>query len=86
MLAFNVFAADTDAEARRLLTSLQQAFVNLRTGRPGPLPRPVDDFAAARRPGDARDARPGARLLGVGSPETVGAGSRAFVARTGATS
>ena len=46
MLAFNVFAADSDAEGRRLRTSMQQAFANLRTGRPGPLPRPVDDIAA----------------------------------------
>ena len=30
MLGVNVVAADTDDEARRLLTSLQQAFVNLR--------------------------------------------------------
>jgi alkanesulfonate monooxygenase SsuD/methylene tetrahydromethanopterin reductase-like flavin-dependent oxidoreductase (luciferase family) len=43
MLGVNVFAADTDAEARRLFTSLQQAFLNLRTGRPGKLPPPVDE-------------------------------------------
>ena len=44
MLAINVFAADNDEEARLLKTSMQQAFVNLRTGRPGPLPRPMADF------------------------------------------
>ena len=44
MLGLNVFAADTDAEARRLFTSLQQAFVNLRTGRAGKLPPPVEDY------------------------------------------
>src|SRR5688500_1913138 len=42
MACLNVFAADTDAEARRLYTSLQQAFINLRRGRPGPLPPPVE--------------------------------------------
>ena len=36
MLGVNVVAADTDAEARRLFTSLQQAFLNLRTGRREP--------------------------------------------------
>ena len=36
MLGVNVFAADTEQEARRLFTSLQQAFVNLRRGHPGP--------------------------------------------------
>jgi luciferase family oxidoreductase group 1 len=34
MLGFNVFAADSDAEARLLATSMKQAFVNLRSGRP----------------------------------------------------
>src|SRR5262249_60084339 len=37
MLGVNVFAAETDAEGRRLFTSLQQAFVNLRRGHPGKL-------------------------------------------------
>ena len=39
MVGINVFAADTDAEARRLITSLQQQFVSLRRGTPGPLAR-----------------------------------------------
>ena len=38
MLGVNVFAADNDAEATLLFSSLEQAFVNLRTGRPGKLP------------------------------------------------
>ncbi|MGR3647715.1 MAG: LLM class flavin-dependent oxidoreductase [Shimia sp.] len=45
MLATNVFAADTDAEGARLRTSMQQAFLNLRKGGPGPLPTPVDAFS-----------------------------------------
>src|SRR4249920_293385 len=44
MLGFNVFAADTDDEARLLFTSLQQAFVNLRRGQPGRLPPPSPGF------------------------------------------
>ncbi len=44
MLGVNVVAAETDAEARVLITSLQQAFVHLRRGRPVPLPPPVADF------------------------------------------
>lgn len=44
MLAANVFAAESDAEGRRLKTSMQQAFANLRSGQPGPLPRPVNDI------------------------------------------
>ncbi len=53
MLGVNVFAAETDAEARRLFTSLQQALLNLRRGRPGKLPPPVDDLDAGLDP-DAR--------------------------------
>jgi luciferase family oxidoreductase group 1 len=44
MLGLSVVAADTDAEARRLFSSLQQSFVNLRSGRAAPLPPPVDDY------------------------------------------
>lgn len=44
ILGVNTCAADTDAEADYLFTSTQQAFVNLRTGRPGRLPPPVDGY------------------------------------------
>ena len=44
MLGVNVVAADTDEEAKRLFTSHQQAFVNLRRGTPGPLPPPDPGF------------------------------------------
>ena len=80
MLGVNVFAADTDEEARRLFTSLQQAFVNLRRGRPGPLPPPVDDFESRL---DAAGASAcSTQMLAcsvVGSPETVRRGLEAFV-------
>src|SRR5665647_1800071 len=44
MLGFNVFAADSDEEAALLATSMQQAFVNLRSGRPARLPPPIADY------------------------------------------
>jgi luciferase family oxidoreductase group 1 len=44
MVAVNAFVADTDEEARLLFSSLQQAFVALRRGRPGPLPPPDAQF------------------------------------------
>ncbi len=79
MLALNVVAAETDVEARRLFTSLQQAFVNLHRGMPGPLPPPIDDpedrLAATVAPGS-----PLSKAV-VGGPETVRAGLEAFVAR-----
>src|SRR5450830_1468190 len=44
MLGFNVFAADTDEEAYYLASSMQQAFINLRSGHPAKLPPPVANF------------------------------------------
>jgi len=44
MAALPVFAAETDAAAARLFTSLQQHFLHLRRGRPGLLPAPVDSM------------------------------------------
>jgi len=44
MLGFNIFAAESDARARLLATSMQQAFVNLRSGRPTQLPPPLDGY------------------------------------------
>jgi luciferase family oxidoreductase group 1 len=42
MVGVNVVAADTDEEAARLFTSMQQRFLGLLRGRRGPLPRPID--------------------------------------------
>ena len=84
MLGVNIFAADTDAEARRLFSSLQQAFLNLRRGRPGKLPPPVDDLeAGVDRYGRAMLADALACSV-VGGPATVRDGVAAFVAATGA--
>ncbi|MEZ4447415.1 MAG: LLM class flavin-dependent oxidoreductase [Polyangiaceae bacterium] len=44
MLGFNVIAADTDDEAAFLASSLEQAFVAIRTGQPRRLPRPVEGY------------------------------------------
>ena len=71
MLAANVFAADTDAEGRRLRTSMQQAFARLRTGQPGKLPAPVDDIAAEIGADMTRAVDHALRVSAVGSPDTV---------------
>jgi luciferase family oxidoreductase group 1 len=84
MLGVNVFAAETDDEGRRLFTSLQQAFVNLRRGHPGPLPPPVDGFVERLTPGDRRLLDDMLSYSVVGSPATVRSGLKAIVARTGA--
>lgn len=84
MLGFNVFAADTDAEAEFRATSWQQAFVNLRSGRPGRLPPPVEGYR--QKVGPAENALLDSVLScsAVGSPDTVRAGVEAFIERTGA--
>jgi luciferase family oxidoreductase group 1 len=82
MLGLNVVAAETDAEAKRLFTSLQQAFLNLRTGRPSPLPPPVDDIAARFAAAGMDTGMQGAlKTAVVGDPAAVRAGLETFVAR-----
>ena len=44
MAGYNVFAADSMADAQLLASSMQQAFVRLRTGQPGKLQPPVTDY------------------------------------------
>ena len=84
MLGFNVFAADSDEEAAFRASSMQQAFVNLRSGRPAPLPPPVADYA--KRVGPAERALLDSVLScsAIGAPGTVRASLKAFIERTGA--
>ena len=84
MLGFNVFAADTDAAGRFLFSSLQQAFVNLRSGRPSMLQPPVDGFAERLHPADRAMVDAALSCAAVGSPDTVRQALQAFIARTGA--
>ncbi len=82
MLGLNVIAAETDDEAKFLFTSLQQAFANLRLGRPGKMPPPVRDLKL-----DPMIEGQLAQALScsvVGGPEKVKAGIAAFAKRTGA--
>ncbi|RZM02536.1 MAG: LLM class flavin-dependent oxidoreductase [Variovorax sp.] len=84
MLGFNVFAADTDAEARFQASSWQQAFVNLRSGRPGRLPPPVQGYRENAGPAERALLDSVLSCSAVGSPETVREQVAAFVERTGA--
>ena len=84
MLGLNVFAADSDAEARLLFTSVQQSFINLRTGKPGKLPPPRPDFDAELDPAGRAMLDNALACSVVGSPEAVRRGVAEFAARTGA--
>ena len=71
MLGVNVVAADSDDQARLLLSSLQQAFVNLRSGRPAPLPPPADGFAGSLTPEQAAMLDDVLACAAIGAPATV---------------
>ena len=84
MLGFNVFAADTDDEARFRATSMQQAFINLRSGRPSQLPPPADGYLERIGPQEKAMLDAVLSSSAIGSPETVARQLHAFVDRTGA--
>ena len=84
MLGFNVIAAETDEEAKLLATSGQQAFVNLRTGRPSKLKPPVKGYFESLDPLAQTMLQQVLSCSAVGAPETVAAALKRFIAETGA--
>jgi len=82
MLGLNIVAAASDAEARRLFSSLQQAFLNLRRGRPGQLPPPVDDMDSRIDPMGRAMLEESLACACVGAPHTIRQQLDAFLART----
>ena len=83
MAGVNVFAAATDAEARRLFTSAQQQFTNLLRGTPGQLPAPIDDIESYWNPMEKAQASSRLAASFVGSPETIALGLAEFCKATG---
>jgi len=79
MVGLNAIVARTDAEAHRHFTSLQQSFTNLRRGRPGQVPPPIDDIDAFWSPAEKASAGMTLLVSVVGSPETVERGLLKFV-------
>ena len=84
MVGVNVVVAPTDAEARRLFTSVQQGFANLLRGARGRLQPPIDDIESYWSPAEKRQAMGMLARSIIGSPDTVRAGIDALVAETGA--
>ncbi|HKP62292.1 MAG TPA: LLM class flavin-dependent oxidoreductase [Polyangiales bacterium] len=84
MLAMNVIAAESDAEARFLFSSLQQAFVNLRRGRPGLLPPPRADFDQQLSVTEQAMLTSALACSAIGSPRTVRDAIASFAEHTGA--
>jgi len=84
MLGFNVIAAESDDEARFLATSVQQAFVNLRTGRPSRLPPPSRGYYESLPPPFRAVLDDVLACSAIGTPAVVREKLGAFIARTGA--
>ena len=84
MLGFNVFAADSDHEAKFLQSSAQQSILSLRRGRPGRVPPPVENFESRLTATERLMLQEAHRCSVSGSVETVRAGLDAFIERTGA--
>jgi len=84
MAGAQLYAADTDEEARRLVTSSQQQWANRFRGRAGPLPAPVESMDGRWSPEEAAQVSHMLTYAFVGSPETIERGLRAFIETTGA--
>jgi luciferase family oxidoreductase group 1 len=84
MLGVNVVAADTAEEARLSFTSLQQMFVNIRRGDPGPMPPPDADFDSHIAPWERAQIEENLAASIVGGPDEVRDVLARFVERTGA--
>ncbi len=84
MPALNVVAAETDDAARRLFTSQQQQFINLRRGTPGRLQPPEEIDESQWTPEERIGLGRFIKYSVVGSPATVRRGIEDFVRLTGA--
>ena len=82
MLGYNICAADTEAEAWHLRTSGLRALLNLRQGRPGPLPEPIDNFEATLSATEQSILAQSDAAAAVGNFDQVRDQVAAFVAQT----
>ncbi len=84
MLGYNVFAADTEDEAQFLATSMQQAFVNLRSGHPKRLQPPVAGYLDGIPPHFRDMLDYVLSCAAIGTHDTVKRSLQAFIEQTGA--
>jgi len=82
MLGVNVVIGETDEEAKRLFTSHQQAFVNLRRGTPGPLPPPDPGFLGRMSVQERWELDQTLSVSVVGSARYAQAAMEEFIGRT----
>ena len=84
ILGLTICAADTDDEAARLFTSLQQQWTLLRRGSPAPLPAPIDTMEGLWTPAEKAGLEHALSKAIIGSAETVERELEAFIAETAA--
>jgi len=84
IVCVNVVAADTDEEARRQFTTVQQSFTNLVRGSGGKLQAPIDNIDDYWSPTEKFHASRMLKYAFVGSRETVRRDLENFVALTNA--
>jgi luciferase family oxidoreductase group 1 len=79
----NVVAADTDAEAERLATSVKQFFMGVVTGRRQLLPPPVDNMADVWNMHEEAAVNQMLAYSFIGGPEKIKKEMESFLAKTG---
>ncbi|MGB7184312.1 MAG: LLM class flavin-dependent oxidoreductase [Burkholderiaceae bacterium] len=84
MPCINVIVADTDAQATRLFTSIQQRFTDMVRNQRGKLAAPIDDIENYWSPAEKAHAQRMLACSFVGSAESVKTQLEQFVSRTGA--
>ena len=82
MCGIGVFAADSDAQARRIFTSMQMQFVNLRRGQPSPLNPPVDSMDDYWTEAEKVLVERATKYAVVGTPQVVRERLNEFISRT----
>ncbi|RZJ78368.1 MAG: LLM class flavin-dependent oxidoreductase, partial [Brevundimonas sp.] len=82
MAAINVFAADTDAEASRVATTMMQSFAAVVRGRPGLVPPPVDNIDAVLTPSEQAAVQSRLKYSAIGARQTVRERIAEFIAQT----
>lgn len=82
MVCINVVAADSERDARFLFTSMQQQFINLRRGKPGPLPAPVENMDNLWSPSEQYGVQQALSMSVVGDKDKVRHGLASIMRET----
>ena len=84
ILAVAVVCGETDEHAERLASSMELAWVRMRSGSPGPLPSPEEALAYPCTPAERRLANAYRSMQVVGAPRTVRTRIEELATRTAA--